>query len=175
MNWSKCGFLVLLWSFFHLFTFLKSKQFQSEPAHFFVDKWKFIEKWAIPWPTHSEKTKKICSWKKSFLKKCFFLFLLWTSKLFWWKVWILCCIWQANLIAQAYIPNSVAAFFSRFRKFQNDCSLIFHEGLFDYTNWLIEYFNWAPDLQASYFSSKRVKGAPKIFTSIKNRDRTTQQ
>ena len=62
--------------------------------------------------------------KKFFLKKYFFLFLLWTYKLFWWKVWILCCIWLANLIEKAYIPNSVAAFFSRFRKFQNDCRLI---------------------------------------------------
>ena len=32
LYWSEFGFLVLLWSFFHLFTFLKSKQFQSEPA-----------------------------------------------------------------------------------------------------------------------------------------------
>ena len=32
LYWSEVGFLVLLWSFFHLFTFLKSKQFQSEPA-----------------------------------------------------------------------------------------------------------------------------------------------
>ena len=84
-------------------------------------------------PTHSEKSKKICSWKKSFfLKKYFFLFLLWTYKLFWWKVWILCCIWQANLIEKAYIPNSVAAFFSRFRKFQNDCRTM------ALTVWLVE-------------------------------------
>ena len=90
LYWSEFGFLVLLWSFFHLFTFLKSKQFQSEPAHLFLEKWKFIAKWAGPGPTHSEKSKKICSWKKKFfVEKYFFLCVLWTSKLFRWKVWIL--------------------------------------------------------------------------------------
>ena len=114
--------LVFLFCYDHFFIFLlfwNPSNFKVSrprvgpgPSHLFLEKWKFIAKWAGPGPTHSEKSKKNCSWKKSFfLKKYFFLFLLWTYKLFWWKVWILCCIWQANLIEKAYIPNSVAAFF----------------------------------------------------------------
>ena len=70
-----------------------------------------------PWTGPLSKLLKFLKLEKKFLE-IFVLRVLWTSKLFWWKVWILFCIRQANLIEKAYIPNSVAAFFSRFRNFK---------------------------------------------------------
>ena len=120
LYWSEFGFLVLLWSFFHLFTFLKSKQFQSEPAQgrptcFLRNENSLRSEPAQGRLTLKSRKKFAVGKKKFFVEKYFFLRVLWTSKLFWWKVWILYYIWPANLSGKACIPISVAAFFSRFR------------------------------------------------------------
>ena len=65
--------------------------------------------------------KVIVVGEKWLLETYFLLFVLWASKLFW---------WEANLSEKTCIPTSVAAFCSRFRKFQRDWS----------TFWLFEVF-----------------------------------
>jgi len=76
--WSEFVFFVLLQLFFHIFTFLKSKQFQSEPAHLSLKKRIFTEKWAGPRQDPVWKVEKFLQLeKKSFLlKNIFFLFVL---------------------------------------------------------------------------------------------------
>ena len=71
LYWSEFGFLVSFWLNFHFFVFSNSTYFESGPAHF-------------------QNCLNFWSWKKKFfVEKYFFLRVLWTSKLFWWKVWIL--------------------------------------------------------------------------------------
>ena len=120
LYWSEFGFLVSFWLNFHFFIFFRFQIFLEwagpGSAHKFLEISKFSRKWADPGPAHSEKSWNFWRWKKKFfLEKNFFLRVLWTSKLFWWKVWILYYIWLANLSGKACIPISVAAFFSRFR------------------------------------------------------------
>ena len=87
LYWSEFGFLVSLWLNFHFFVFFRFKIFWEwagpAPAHFLAWKIKFGQKWAGPL---SKLLKFLKLEKKFFLEKYFFLRVLWTSKLFWWKV-----------------------------------------------------------------------------------------
>ena len=78
LYWSEFGFLVLLWSFFHLFTFLKSKQFQSEPAQGRPTCFLRNENSLRSEPAQGRLTlksrKKFAVGKKSFLLKNIFFF-----------------------------------------------------------------------------------------------------
>ena len=103
LYWSEFGFLVSFWLNFHFFVFSNSTYFESGPALGRPNLWQI---WS--------KVLKFLSLEKKMLK-IFFLLVLWTSKLFWWKVWILYYIWPANLSGKACIPISVGAFFSRSR------------------------------------------------------------
>ena len=83
LYWSEFWFLVSFWLNFHFFVFSNSTYFESGPAHFMAN---LIESE----PAHFQNCLNFWSWKKKFfVEKYFFLRVLWTSKLFGWKVWIL--------------------------------------------------------------------------------------
>ena len=97
LYWSEFGFLVSFWLNFHFFVFSNSTYFESEPAQGRLTLWKIWSKVSQSEPVQgrpragslAKLLKFLKLEKKFFVEKYFFLHVLWTSKLFWWKVWIL--------------------------------------------------------------------------------------
>ena len=117
------------------------------PTQFFFEKRKFIDMWAGPRPTHSEKPFSI---RKNGLCHIF-SFCFMSVKAFLMEIIDTLLHLTSKFGQKTCIPTSVVVFFSRFLQFQNDCnkkasSLYFRGNSWKDVNDIFIFY---------YFSSKR--------------------